>query len=234
MSRGLAELVRFQELTLGVQALIEKLEQMPSRLAQLEAETEERRVRLAEAKQVLEKETKKRRDLERSLSDTETKISRYKDQLMSVKTNDEYRAMNQEIAHEQERVEALEEQILVLMESSDELVQRVKKSEKDVAKGERALEQGRAAVEQEGRELEAERTKLEHEAGEVKKRLDPDLLALYRRVAEQRGGVAMAVVEDDTCSACRVRVRPQVQAELRNTDNIFQCESCQRILYWVP
>jgi predicted nucleic acid-binding Zn-ribbon protein len=45
--------------------------------------------------------------------------------------------------------------------------------------------------------------------------------------------VALAEVRDETCTLCRVRVRPHVYQELRreNSEEIFHCESCTRILY---
>ena len=35
------------------------------------------------------------------------------------------------------------------------------------------------------------------------------------------------------CSACNYRVRPQVVVEIRNSDNLVQCDSCKRILFLV-
>ena len=98
----------------------------------------------------------------------------------------------------------------------------------------KALERGRAQLSQESQQFQEQRSAFELEAKQLEAGLPAELLALYHRVADVRGGVAMAEVKDETCSECRVRVRPQVQAELRVSDQIFQCESCQRILYWVP
>jgi predicted nucleic acid-binding Zn-ribbon protein len=39
---------------------------------------------------------------------------------------------------------------------------------------------------------------------------------------------------DGLCSACHVRLRPQVFQEVRRNDQIIQCASCNRILYYVP
>ena len=44
----------------------------------------------------------------------------------------------------------------------------------------------------------------------------------------------MAEARDGTCSVCHVRMRPQVYNEVRRGDTLIQCESCQRILYFVP
>ena len=51
-------------------------------------------------------------------------------------------------------------------------------------------------------------------------------------VAKGRKGVGIARVVDGLCSACRVRLRPHLYNQLRVGDQIIQCESCVRILYW--
>ena len=61
--------------------------------------------------------------------------------------------------------------------------------------------------------------------------VEADLLARYRRIAEARRGVALAEAKDELCSACHVRIRPQMYAELLRTESIYVCDSCSRILF---
>ena len=61
------------------------------------------------------------------------------------------------------------------------------------------------------------------------------LLALFEQVAKVRKGVALSMAtRDGLCSICHVRMRPQVFQQVRQNDAVIQCDSCQRILYWVP
>jgi hypothetical protein len=53
-------------------------------------------------------------------------------------------------------------------------------------------------------------------------------------VSQRRGGVAVAEARDGICTICHVRLRPQVFNTIRRNDEIIQCDSCQRILYFVP
>ena len=43
-----------------------------------------------------------------------------------------------------------------------------------------------------------------------------------------------AVHEDESCSACRVRLRPQVFQDVMSNEQIVTCFYCNRILYFVP
>ena len=58
---------------------------------------------------------------------------------------------------------------------------------------------------------------------------------MFEQVAKVRKGVALcSATRDGLCSVCHVRLRPQVFQQVRHNDAIVQCDSCQRILYYVP
>ena len=59
------------------------------------------------------------------------------------------------------------------------------------------------------------------------------MLLTYETVRAKRGA-AVAEVKGGYCSACHVRLRPQVANELLRQELLFQCESCQRFLYHPP
>jgi predicted nucleic acid-binding Zn-ribbon protein len=40
-------------------------------------------------------------------------------------------------------------------------------------------------------------------------------------------------MKNETCTACHVRLRPAVAQQIRRNAEIVQCDSCQRILYFV-
>ena len=58
--------------------------------------------------------------------------------------------------------------------------------------------------------------------------------ALYEQLARGRKGIAVVAARDERCSECHVRMRPQVFVHVRQNNGIIQCDSCQRILYYVP
>ena len=64
--------------------------------------------------------------------------------------------------------------------------------------------------------------------------LSPQDLATFETVFRARKGQALARLTDGLCEACRVRLRPHLNNLVRQGDQIIQCESCQRILYFIP
>ena len=76
-------------------------------------------------------------------------------------------------------------------------------------------------------DLSAQRNQLRSGVGE-------ETLTHYDRVLKLRGSVLAAVYEDESCSACRVRLRPQVFQDVMSNEQIVTCFYCNRILYYVP
>ena len=64
--------------------------------------------------------------------------------------------------------------------------------------------------------------------------VDKRVLATYEIAAAKRQGIAVAEAKDGGCLVCHVRMRPQMFNEVRRGENLIQCESCMRILYFVP
>ena len=72
------------------------------------------------------------------------------------------------------------------------------------------------------------------ERAELVKALDPKVLTLFDLVSRRRNGVAVAEARDGICTICHVRLRPQVFNTVRRNEEIVQCDSCNRILYFNP
>ena len=49
-----------------------------------------------------------------------------------------------------------------------------------------------------------------------------------------RHSALSAVHDDQMCSVCRVMLRPQVFQDVMRGEEMVYCDSCQRILYFVP
>lgn len=63
--------------------------------------------------------------------------------------------------------------------------------------------------------------------------LDKALLQQYEQMRERKGGVAVASIENESCSACNVKTPSGVLSTLRSqADKIVLCPSCGRILYY--
>ena len=70
------------------------------------------------------------------------------------------------------------------------------------------------------------------ERADIEAALPADLVANVRRVEEGRRGVFLVKADREMCSACHVRVRPQVYQEIKQATRIHACSNCKRYLYF--
>ena len=60
------------------------------------------------------------------------------------------------------------------------------------------------------------------------------VLAIFDLVARRRSGIAVAEARGGICTICHLRLRPQVFNTVLRNEEIIQCDSCNRILYYTP
>jgi predicted nucleic acid-binding Zn-ribbon protein len=171
-----------------------------------------------------------RRAVEKDLAMINARLSKFKDQLMEVKTNKEYTAMLKEIEAAQTELRRLEDRLLERMLEADDLATVLKDAEAGLAAEKNVIAAERSQLEEETARLQRELEEAVSSRALVVAELSPAALSAYETVRSRRGA-AMAEVRGGYCSACHVRLRPQVANELRKRESLFQCESCQRFLY---
>ena len=143
--------------------------------------------------------------------------------------------MQHEIETAQKDLGAAEEKVLERMIEIDQLTVEVKQAETARAAQKKVIEAEKAEL---ARELAVVEKTLADTTGAraaVVAAVEPRLMSLFEQVAKVRKGVALSMAtRDGLCSICHVRMRPQVFQQVRANDSVVQCDSCQRILYWVP
>jgi predicted nucleic acid-binding Zn-ribbon protein len=142
----------------------------------------------------------------------------------------------QRMLHELEsldrRITSLEDQELEVMErleeaqkAHDSLVAELTSTEERLASLAKARDEKTAVLDEQLRDVEAERAP-------VSDGLPDDLLSLYDKLRESKGGVGAAPLRARECGGCRLTLDPAELATIRNSapDEVIRCEECQRIL----
>ena len=232
MNPDLRNLIALQDLELKIAGLQKQASEIPGNNQNFEKELQrirdEFQARVAHSKEL----SNHRRTLEGQVDLNRTKLSRLRDQLMSVKTNKEYTAMLHEIQIAEEQIRGEEDKILDFMEEMEAIEKSLKGAEQEMQRRTAELQESIRKSTESIPLLEAELAKLREEKVLMESRVGDELLARYRRLADARKGIALAEAKDELCSACHVRIRPQMYAELMRTENIHACDSCSRILFY--
>jgi predicted nucleic acid-binding Zn-ribbon protein len=175
-----------------------------------------------------------RRDLEKDVAVVDARLARFDEHKAAVKTNQEYTALLHEIAGAKAEKDAIEERILMLLEDLDGLTLAQKTAETALADAKRAGDEERKALAASRLSLEADVDRLGGERAAAVAGVPAALVTKYEQLLKQRRGVAVAAMTGETCTACHVRMRPAVAQQVRRNEEIVQCDSCQRILYFAP
>jgi len=231
----LPHLVKLQSVDARIAEVRAKLAEFPQQLAEVERRVEAARAALSRAREAYTQSLKDRKRYELDVEQWKEKVRKYKDQIYQVKSNEAYKALQHEIEMAESEVAKAEDHLLERMIAGEEFERQVKATERLLAEVEAAARADREKITAEQAVKETDLAALTAERDAMLVSIPEDLLDHYHRIARRHNGVALSEVRNETCTCCRVRVRPHVFQEVRNPANqdIFHCESCTRILYYV-
>jgi len=234
MHADLERVIALQRLDSEASAARKKLADAPQRDKAFDERLAAAKQRVADAKAKLATNQEARRAIEKEVAVHQGRLSKYRDQAMAVKTNQEYHAIQHEIGHAQGEIRKYEDQILEHMVEADDLAATIKAAEGALAAEQKTIDADRKRLQVEDAETQKSLDALGGERAKIIGALDKRVLAIYDSAYARRQGVAVAEARDGICTICHVRLRPQVFNDVRRNDAIVQCDSCQRILYFVP
>jgi uncharacterized protein len=233
MHADLERVIALQTLDTKAAQARKKLAEAPEREKAFEERLSAAKQRLADAKAKLAASQEARRAIEKEVAVHQGRLSKYRDQAMAVKTNQEYHAIQHEISHAQGEIKKYEDQVLEHMVEADDLTAMIKSSEAALAAEQKTIDADRKRLQTEDAETQKALDALGAERAKIIDGLDKRVLSIYDIGLSHRQGIAVAEARDGICTICHVRLRPQMFNEVRRNDAIVQCESCQRILYFV-
>jgi predicted nucleic acid-binding Zn-ribbon protein len=230
----LQHLIHLQELDLASERVRQRVADIPGAIAALDDRLSERTSAATAVKARIDASQTARREIEKELAAVQGRLSKYKDQLMEVKTNKEYQAMQHEIQAAEQVVREHEDRLLDRMEEQETLAAELKTAEA-------ALKSAQAEIKSEKKSLETERAELDRkleqqttERAALAAQISRPALTLFEQLAKHRRGIALSEARAGSCTQCHVRLRPQVFNEVRRMDALIQCDSCSRILFFLP
>lgn len=226
--------IRLQEIDNRLAELTREIGALPVHIKEIEKKLTSHERKLEADRAALSANQKERKKCEADIQTQDQKISKLKDQMLGAKTNEQYRAFQNEIEFCQKEIRRAEDRILELMSESEPL-------DKNVKAAEAALNVEKAQVEaekQQARERTATDQKaaneLHTERAALVKDITPPTYQRYERVRKSRRGIAVAEAVEGRCSACNMAMRLQFFQDLKKGDQVMACESCNRILYYNP
>jgi hypothetical protein len=235
VQKVLGDLVELQGIDMRMNDVRARLAAFPKKFAELEARAANAKAEVEHSKAAQHTTIHDRKKYELDIEQWKEKAGKYKDQMFQVKTNEAYKALQHEVQMAEGEIAKAEDRLLEQMVSSEEYDRQVKASEKALKEVEEAVRVERSETEAKKVEAERELAELSAERARAVAETPEDLLDHYERIAKKHKGIALAEVRDEKCTACGMRVRPHVFQEIRRSESkeMFHCETCTRILYYV-
>ena len=232
MSPEIEHLISLQTTDREIQRLKAEISELPKRVAAIEQKLAGTKAGLEKAKASVKADDAARKKYETAITDLRGKISKYRDQSLDVKTNEQYKALLHEIQFAEQEISANEDKILELMVNAEVREKEVKAAEAELKEETAEIEKEKAIAREQTAKDEKELAEWTAKRNAARAAIDPDLLRHYDRVLKFRGS-GIAEVRDHKCMGCSVVLRPQTHNEVR-TGKLIYCDSCQRILYFDP
>ena len=233
MLEALSSLIALQALDSAADAARKRLNEIPAAETALDAAVSAAQLAVDSARATAKTNADARRALEKDTSAIDGRMAGFEDHKAAVKTNQEFQALNHEIDVALASKSALEDQIIALMDAADTLdtilndaLTVLAERTRDADAGKKDLRTDRAAQEDELIRLAAARVP-------AAAAVPAPIQAKYEQLLKGRKGVAVAPMVNGLCTACHVVLRPNAEQQVRKSDTIVTCDSCQRILYFV-
>jgi predicted nucleic acid-binding Zn-ribbon protein len=140
--------------------------------------------------------------------------------------------MQQEMVSLERRISSLEDDEIEVMERLEEAQGTLDTVTAQLADTDEKITAATSARDEKTAEIDRSLGEVESQRGPVVSEIPADLLALYDRLRESKGGVGAALLRARSCSGCMLGLDNAEVATIRGAadDDVIRCEECSRIL----
>ena len=224
-------LLKLQELDLELHRFEAEQASLPAEMEQLEHEYSQLGTGLESQESALKALKVAIREAESKTAHLEEISTKYKQQLLTVKTNREYSALLTEIESVKREKEELEEQIIKQMEKTEAASLEIEQLRRKLGELSAVKKEKQAELDLKLKEIGGEISVRKRKRQELSRQVKSPVLRLYERIMNSKTNRAVVALRNGSCGGCFAHVPLQKVADIRKADQIHTCESCGRILY---
>ncbi len=231
MKNVLRNLLHYQDLLLRIKQLEHELTTYPESIEKLGRELQQHQIAVARAEEQLSENSKQKERKEEYLVLCKDNLEKFEQDLMEVTNQKEYSAVLKEIDSTKREIQETETTIITILESSKELEIEYEQLKNTMTQLETSHNEAISGFQENNQEKIAKKKKLEKEKRALEKEIPASFMRKFNQIAAKRSGIAVSTVSGECCSACNMKIRPQMVNNMqRNPNELFICDNCQRIL----
>jgi predicted nucleic acid-binding Zn-ribbon protein len=216
-----------------------RIRRIKGELAHIDPERQVFRARAAGAQTALEAAKNRVRQIEsdrKSLElEVETKkqqISKYANQQLQTRKNEEYRALTHEIDMCKEEIFKIENREIELMEQAETAQKEVLRATQSANESKKLMEEQLSQLGARELNLNKELVELTTNREELAAAVDDGARDRYERLVRNKGENVVVGVQHGVCGGCHMRLPAQIVVTCQAQQEIVTCTNCGRILYY--
>lgn len=173
------------------------------------------------------------RKIEHEVESRRVKLEQSEANLYSgrIKVPKELQDLQNEVAALKRNISALEDQQLEIMLQLEEAKNEYEQLQQTLLQVEAEVAQSHSGLIGEKTRLENDQQRLMIEKKAIISQIQPAMLVEYENLRQTKQGIAVASVEDSSCTACGAGLTPAQCQSARSPSTVFYCPSCGRIIY---
>jgi predicted nucleic acid-binding Zn-ribbon protein len=165
------------------------------------------------------------------ITDSNTLINKYKEQLDNVRNNREFDNLSKEIEYQGLEVELAEKRIREYTGESKTVNEEIVKCKGLLAERQIDLKSKKEELDEIVSETKIQEEQLREKAKKLETTIEPRLLAAFKRIRKSaRNGLAVVYIQRDACGGCFNKIPPQRQLDIKLRKKTIVCEHCGRIM----
>ena len=215
-----------------IRQLSRESEDIPARRKLSEERLKEHKESLAAAQELVKKNAAAIKGVELEIDTCKQRILKLREQQVAIKTNEQYRAMNNEVAGGEKQIREFEDREMVLMEETEGLRANVTRMEQRLKQEDEIVNSDRVQLEDRLKALQSEIEKHKQDRVGLISDIDAEWLSRYDRTFKHHPDFALVPVDQAACGGCHMKLPPQVVQNVKRNQAMVCCSFCGRILYW--
>lgn len=226
-------LLNLQETDRKLDRMKEQIETAPQQKKEAQTNLETQHAAALAAKENVRKKELEVSSANAGIESLQQNINKLLEQSSSVKDNDTYRALLNQVDSIKEQISGKEDGVLMIMEELDEVKGTFKETQEKLKEAVERVEQMMSDLDVRVENCKKQVGVLSEKRDELAKLVDDEILSKYNRIKQSHGGrkVALVEVNGDQCGYCHLKLTTQEILSASKRVPMTTCGNCGSLLY---